>query len=533
MSVAPVTPSNFYGIGANGQLNSESLFRIELEYFSLLRKKTNNDQIFFRQYPEWFGYMVVGRKLLTKMSKSRQFQRFTSFQVDFMLSFNNPKIQKMFVIANRGGAKTWILAYCCVHSAATHDNYEISLLGGSREQSNKPYAYAKRIANDENSGCRDLIVRATNDELEFTNGSIVHAMAASSTSTRGPRGDVIVVDEITQVPEDILTGFFGQAITSAEFKLVCGGTPDDPGHMSYGWWCSPPTPQCHHWVNADVNFDLFHWDAFDCLISNGGWIYPDTLEAMKSLYKSHLDYRREILGLWTSKKGSILKLEDINKACENFNLKDLPDEHELDGVIIAVDGARHSHYSTIVVIGYVGGVAYIMNCGGWQEIAEQELRGKIMRAARHYHGIGLPTWVIIEDAPISKTLIDNARSSCMEEHIHFRTSAFAREKNRFVDNVAEFFETGAIRIPQQYLSLINELFMWRWADNGKPEKGNDDFVDALSHGLMYSKYLTYQERDKEHVGVKQNFSPIVTFFSADRNRGHYGYGNDNKDFGRY
>lgn len=494
-------------------------------------KYLNGETMFYSKFPDWFGYVVLGRDFLAMQSKSRQFSFFKEFQVDYQRTFMDPFVYRMGVVAARGCAKSWLNMYCGVEECTIKPGTEISILGGSEKQSKGAYEYARAMVENEKCGIHFLIEDATKDQITFkprnldgtlTNDGLVSKIfnqAASDTSTRGPRATKLVFDEVTQISPDLIESTIGQAITSPEIKIIWGGTPDDPAHMAHtDWWCNPPdniisvqtdrgieNTKCHHWMylyepDPVLSWHLFHWDVFDCHIDKGGWISEMAIRTLSATYKSRSKRRREMLGIWTAQEGNILKTEDIEAATNGYDVYNLPLRFdEFDGFVVAVDGARHRHYSTIVIIGFKNFVAHVIYARGWTEIEEPKLRKFIIAAVDDLKRKGGKNiFLVVEEAPISATLIDNLRSWSRDVHVRFYISTFKHNKLNFVDHTVEYFETQAIRIPLSFINLINELEGWQWSKNrdqkGRklPEKGDDDFRDALMHGLM-SDFLVFKE----------------------------------------
>jgi hypothetical protein len=490
----------------------------------------NGETIFYEIYPDWFNYMVLGKDFLARQSKIRKFSFFTPFQVDYQRAFLDYEVYRMGVTANRGGAKSWLMTDCSIVDASIHPGVEMSILSGSEKQGENTYAYALAMAKDETCGIHDLIEgtptkkeilfkpRTLDGMIDYENGIIskIFNQAAAETAVRGPRATKIVFDEVTQIPPDLIDSTIGQSITSPSIKIIWGGTPDDPGHTAHtDWWCTPPdsvmlrngkTVNCNHWINhyppdPDISWHLFHWDAYDCHVDKGGWITEKAIQVLKATYRSHSKQRREIYGKWTSSEGNIFKMEDIEASMKmgqrDFSVRDLPKRFDMyTGFIISVDGARHRHYSTVSIIGFKNYMAEVIYTKGWDNIKEPSLRKKVLRAVSIVKDNGgRNVFLVVEDAPISSTLIDNLREECSRRKVRFYVSTFKHNKLNMVDHIIDYFETGMIKICKEFSPMIDELFIYRWGKNvdqkGRrlPEKGNDDFVDGLIHGLWADKYI--------------------------------------------
>jgi hypothetical protein len=516
------------------------------------------DRDFYIDHPEWYGYMVMGRDFLARQSKAGKFSFFMPFQVDFMISFMDTKIVKMGVVANRGGAKSWLMCYCAVMECALKPGNEISILSGSEKQSKNAFQYCYDMCMDETSGVHHLV----ETDIKYTNSkkitfkpdpitgrvSKIFNQATGGTSTRGPRATKVIADEVTQISQEDIETTIGQAITSHDIKFVWGGTPDDPGHMAHtDWWINKPeniaveikngetiVRKCHHWVHQKelpmeeaseamqkeiteeerlelemkMSWHLFHWDAFDCHVSKGGWITPITILTLKTTYKSYSKRQREIYGRWTGDEGTILDMEDIERATDT-SIRDFDlNLRNYDGFVLSVDGARHAHYATIIVIGFKKRIAHILYAWRKNHIREVELRKKIFKVITDFQNQGAKgIHVVIEEAPIAADLIDNVSDAAPSMHVTFQTSTFKHNKNRFVSEIAGYFETRSVKIPRGFDQVIDELLIWRWSKTVRstdgqrlPEKGNDDFIDAIMHGLMMY-YMVEQSMRKRGMNT--------------------------------
>ena len=503
----------------------------------------SGETVFYETFPEFFGYMVLGRKFLAAQSKSRKFSFFTDFQVDYQRTFIDPSVIRMGKVTNRGGAKSWLDMFCSVMDCTIHPWNEISIMGGSAKQSVGAYDYARAMVEAGDCGVHHLVNQkeVVNDHIHFKPRNLfgqlddngytakIFNQASAETSTRGPRASKIIFDEVTQTKEDVIQSTIGQAITSPDIKIIWGGTPDDPGHMAHtDWWCNPPDNvveiggvrhKCHHWIylyepDPELSWHLFHWDAYDCHVDKGGWMYDRTIRAIKKLYKSLYKRRRELFAEWTSESGTILDINDIQLASSK-SMREFPKRIEdYNGVIISVDGARHAHYATILMTGWRLGKAHVLYAKGWQHIKGKDLENYIMAQVAYCLDHHVKPIVIIEEAPVSVELIDNIREKCTRLAVFCDTSTFKHKKNKMVEHVCGYFETGMIQIPAEFIQVINECMMWRWADtvdsegHKVPVKGNDDFIDNLSHALYNDYRLKDKGQDKQHAGAAHDESKM-------------------------
>lgn len=390
------------------------------------------------------------------------------------------------------------------------------ILSGSSKQAYVSFKYARKMATM--SPILQNMIDDTMTSILFPSTFCeIICLSASDKNVKGPRANVQIIDEVCSTDEQIIEDFWGEMITAQKFKAIVSGTPDDPSHISYRW---------EH--DDSYGYKVHHWSAYDCLTENGGWLTREVVEDMERQYRSIHAIRRNILGEWASYGGSVIPQEYIEAATQNFTEVDLPDLTRLDYVIVCGDPARSGHYSTLITIGIYKNKAYVFRARGWQQIIEKKLRKRYMDEARKYARVlnvmgKSRVIVVLEDVPISKALCDNVEVACSKEGILFRRSRFGSEsdnymansqrgrpmKNRFVENLCWFFEDELIKIPLSCVDMIGQLIAFRWKKmpgktddltTGKVKKGDDDYVDALMHGLMEaSRYIAYKKRDDKYA----------------------------------
>jgi len=522
------------------QLSGSQYASLVLSYRRIERKQLGDFE-YFTRHPERFADEVIGTSTMIDMSEAGFFHGFMPFQIEFMHDFLDPAVPNMFIRCNRGGAKSFLVAYCAVLDIFRHDwlgmKWNIPILAGSDDQALRTYNnYAKKMVL--RSPILKKKVKALGHECTFFNSeSKLMVLATSNVAVKGERAKLQVIDEICSTPEDVIEDFWGQMITAPAWKCVLSGTPDDPSHISYQWEHDPK-----------FKFKTYHWSAYDCTTDKGGWLTLDTIEQMKLKYRSIYAQRRNILGEWSSYGGSIVGQEFLDEATRDFHITDLPDPNEVEFWIIAGDPARSNHYATIIILGVIGETVYVYKAAGYQNIKEEKLRKLYMKEALvrcHYFGSKAVdrVFMIIEDAPISKALNDNLEMECAKYGISFRKSRFGSDsekypapnvpgvspsgkmsagggtgnprkknfKNRFVENMCYYFEQYHIKIPQEFVLLIGQVIAYRWKKQpgktddettGKVQKGNDDFIDALMHGLMRVTQLRRGVGRKMHLAMQ-------------------------------
>ena len=487
---------------------------------------------YFTKYPDRFADEILSLDLMIDMSETHSFSGFMPFQIDFMHDFLDENVPNIFLRCNRGGSKSFLVCYCAILDQYRHDaigvRWDIPILAGSERQAGEAYRkYARKMVQKSPVLSNFVKVQKRNAIWSKTESRLM-IMSASSIDVKGPRAKVQIIDEICSTPEDIIEDYWGEMITAPAWKCVIAGTPDDPGHISYEWEHDPK-----------YQFKTHHWSAYDCTTDKGGWLTLKTIEQMKLKFRSIYAQRRNILGEWSSFGGSVIGQEYIDAATNDFHIDDLPDPTEVETWIIAGDPARSNHYATIITMGVVKSMVYIYHCEGYQNITEQSLRKKYLKEALRRSefldekDVVGRVHLVVEDAPISKALNDNLEVECAKINIMFKKSRFGSDsekfsaqgggsgpgagsqrkkmmKNRFVENMCYYFEEYLIKVPQEFSLLIGQMIAYRWMKRpgktedqttGKVQKGNDDFIDALMHGLMRITQTRHLVGRKVHIAM--------------------------------
>jgi hypothetical protein len=107
---------------------------------------------------------------------------------------DDPARGDLVLWAPRGGGKTQLAAAATLLDLLFKPGIQIRILGGSLEQSEKMYAYLRRLLTQDFAPL--VAGAATQRRLELTNGSGVQVLAQSENAVRGQRVQVLRCDEV-------------------------------------------------------------------------------------------------------------------------------------------------------------------------------------------------------------------------------------------------------------------------------------------------------------------------------------------------
>lgn len=221
---------------------------------------------------------------------------------------------RFLITAARGFGKTYLLArlalWSCVVIPQIHNKpYKVSILGGSREQSNKAYEEIVDCINKSEYVKRRVDGEPIKTETRFKDGSIIRALAASSKSVRGGHPHCMIMDECAEIDKDLITAAtesLDRYMTEdGDFpkRLVLSSTP----HVFDSFFVE------HLQNPSKWGFMKYKWKAADSWNKNE--------EEIKDA-KRRLDedtFRREWMGEAVSDSGTLIDSKDLQKSVIRFS----------------------------------------------------------------------------------------------------------------------------------------------------------------------------------------------------------------------
>ncbi|MFX0204380.1 MAG: terminase large subunit domain-containing protein [Candidatus Hodarchaeota archaeon] len=409
---------------------------------------------------------VLGPEIYQRhMRHKAKWTGFTDFQIAFMRDITDLTVPIIYAICNRGGSKTMLTAYssCCLLDNL--ENYRVSVLAGSKKQASTCYKYCRDIFDIPMK--EKIKGETTQTNTQLITGGGMEILTASEKSTRSERTDMIIIDEACSAKGSILRSVFGQIITATNMKIVILTTPDKLTHVAKEWW-----------DGADkTGIIRYHWDAYKC-----SWLPRKNIQLLKDTVYDEATFRIEVLGLWTSRSGSVFRYEDIQKSL--CNMSELPPTVEIDRFFLGIDwGDAHETVATIV--GLQGSPSesndrwYVYAVRSWKK----EYVDIIMDGIIELCQIFTPK-IISEQAAISAYSNRELKDRLSELGLIMKTESFTKKKHRVVSNFNSRLEKGKIKIPRQFKKTIEQLTNYSHPmvnDEIREgyQKGNDDYVDSI------------------------------------------------------
>ena len=383
-----------------------------------------------------------------------------------LLKCNDKRIS--ILCSRRWGKSTVSSAKAC-HVAATKPNSHILCLSRSQRQSSELF---KKIASMVN-GCelKHSIIRQTQTEMEFSNGSIIKSLPANEDSLRGLDATFVIFDESSWIPESLFTVVFPMLLTSKGSAILIS----TPGVASGTFFdsCQP---------NSEfTNFTFTHTSA---IFSDGTYLVdPDELikERERMGGENSAAYRAEFLCQFVTPEGAWFDTDSLN---ESFNKN--PDEIKFGlhnhKYVIGSDLGQISDFTTIVVLDYTNAENLeVVRAIKFNGLSTDEILVKLYKEVIAFNA----ERVLIDRAGIGLTMLEMAKSRWGA--IRWEPFVFTKEsKIRIMTNLSVALDRRQLALPDNE-DFRNEMINFFYKENHETghiklsgRAAHDDWVCGLA-----------------------------------------------------
>lgn len=376
-------------------------------------------------------------------------------QIELLKQVANLDNLFFIICAGRGSGKTRVVSWIASWSAAILSNfypqYDIAVLGGSRDQSEKLYKYVgadvyKTKLLEKKLTEPPLKSYTTMDGCEIT------THAASETSVRGGHVEMLILDECAEISAEIIASVLPMVSGAKHGRIIMLSTP----HKMYG-----------DFQDVWENFESYNFKRHGpWSLENCAWQRPELLQLLKRKYTPE-QYAVEVMGQFPILGDKMFRREWIEGAIapKPFTYNDRYD------VEIGLDWGFSPSPCAMVQIQRYNGM--------WQIPGPEK------------------TWLGIDAVTISNELKEYKRTHRllniyadsshrhMNEHlrktgIHTEDVFFSIDKELMQINLQYMLSIGAISISPDCTQLIEQLKQYRVEPVRKRlGKKEEDLVDAL------------------------------------------------------
>lgn len=313
-------------------------------------------------------------------------------------------------------------------------------------------------------------------KTEFKAGGEIVILPGTLEGVQSGRFDMIVYDEACKIKSDVFDAAWGQVISAVNLKVVILTTPDDVLHKVKEYWDEP----------QKLNLVRYHWDAYQCT-----YIPNDNIQLLKNIYDETM-FRIYVLGLWTSRAGSVFRYEDIQAAICEYS--DLPPMDKIEHFFMGIDWG-FAHPTAMSIWGMYGD--FRENTDQWflyesvQWVGEESdniIFGHTDREGVYHQGLldyamiyNPEVWS--EQSAVSVFANRKLRVELISRGVILYTDSFSGKKHSMVANLKGRVEKHKIHIPKNHKININQMYNYHYKEvSGEPReeyaKKADDHVDC-------------------------------------------------------
>lgn len=442
-------------------------------------------------------------------------------QIDFLTDMWKNNICLVIISAGRGSGKTFVLAVYVMWRIFTHESYNISVMGGSSEQSDKLHSYMSGwIRANQTTLKKAYIWKDIEGELRTYLSSSVSFHSCSATSVRGPHTRELIIDEESAGEERGGTRYIKAALwevsTSPDMHIIKSSTP----HYVHGDFLET-------WNNYEkLGFKRYRWavakhkngetdpyKVYEDTVStnweaNVPWTNNNTIQTFRKI-KSNDEWLVECLGALSIASGLVFKPEDISACICNrpectegckpwkegycavaqyyLNLEGIEESkiphssrEATQYFINRIMGIDWGHVApdSYAVVGKHGDTILILE---HLEVTGQNDQEKVERAMNFSK-----KWFIDTVRPdpaehaYNNALLD--RGLAVHELFSFEGGD---EKKEYLFTVKKVIERHHLVIPSAFVDLIRSLRNLTYDEKGHIRKVDDHSFDSLMYALSY------------------------------------------------
>jgi len=374
-----------------------------------------------------------------------------SFQIDFFHDIAQLESKNIVIVAGRGIGKTLSLAvvalwYVLVLSITESRPMKVVILAGSLKQAQICFHFIMEIINKV-PYLQHQLVKVTQDELIFNDGSWIRPLPASEKTVRGHHPDLLIIDEAAQVENDLLFAAMPMTSTSPYSRRIYSTTPSTGFSFVEEKWENQARLAYPEWK-------FWNWNA-------ESFCSPNEIATLKAALPPDR-YHQEIQGLPYKREGKVFRLQDI-KECQEDKIREVQND---DFVKYAgVDWGYYPAPTVITIVQKRDDQWYVLYTQPFLEEYPGDVLDKIVKICIDYR----ITTVFTDSTDKGENLRLSAQG------LPVTPVSFKGEKPIMITNLRTLMEQKKIHFdPVEQQNLIGQLLNYYYES-----KRNDDYVDSL------------------------------------------------------
>jgi PBSX family phage terminase large subunit len=402
-------------------------------------------------------------------------------------------VKRIFLRFGRQSGKSQFLCYSCVRWALTNPGARVAIITPFLKQSRQIFLHSRLV---ETMIPAEFLqdIHQTDGRFTLKNGSVIELYGAdNSEALRGLTFDLVVVDEIKDVPLKFIDSVVMATLLVKRAPLILSGTP--PEIAEHPYWALVKQAQ------EDPSWRHFHLTSFD-----NPYVPRDDLEAEKARYaeRGELDtFQREFLAEFVpgSKRaifGMLSETEHVRPYHELF--AQIARRPESWTYYVALDPGTASVFAAVVVaINHYRSHVLVMDevyATNQRETSIGQFWPKVQKAMDDVwkpEGDDEP-WVVVVDEAATW-----ARNEMMDQ---FQVPSWPTNKaqNKKMDGISlikDLLNRRHLLISDRCKDLLREMRGYMTNAQGLPIKANDHAIDGLRYALGIS-----------HLSVQTSSEPL-------------------------
>lgn len=241
------------------------------------------------------------------------------------------------IVAPRQTGKSYGLSLLSLWWAFRKARQHVLLVSAGEEGSKRLLRMIAEIAQT-NPLLQGSVLNETTSLLLLSNGSEIRSVPASERQIRGWAVDLLIVDEATYVPEDVLLGAaLPTTAARPEAKVVLASTP---------WAMEGPF---YRFFLLGRDESEAQTRSFQWRLKDAPWITPEVVEQYRATLPP-LRFRAEFEGEFVGVSDALFPLRDLTDAICAYDLIE-PSAARREEVVVGVDWGRAFDRHAIVALG--------------------------------------------------------------------------------------------------------------------------------------------------------------------------------------
>lgn len=454
-------------------------------------------------------------------------------------------IRQFILTASRGAGKTFVLAIYACWRVCCFDDFSLTVMGGTGEQSEKIKEYIDfwRRRDDNVFYCINRSVASGNKpaRIESRWGAYARFPACSDASARGPHVTQLLIDEVCaaekkgKVGQDAIKSAKYQLVSSSKYLLGYTSTAQNVLGTFYDTWQKHEELQFkrYRWSIARHTSEMWfkggtkepNWDFIDeILIKDKNpehwvptvwWVTQEDLEDLRRGATDN-DFLVEVLGGISRGSGLVFGRDDLDacicdgrrftedgrecEVCDPYT-SNCPMMKKLKLTLSMISNRKEgvdfgeTSPSAVTVTGKRGKIVFVLYNDERTGERDTEISKWVTDTAKEWS-----IWEIMAD-PENRSMREGFEDAGYSAP-HIWAGIPGDAKMYYVRNLKKFVEFHFLFIPKKFFYLTDSMKGLAYDDRSRIRKHNDHSFDSLLYAMVdyeCDAYETLLEMGEESV----------------------------------